>query len=103
MRSSSRSNPSDRSQDADDLAMSEVVDGRRKRGEDNRNRISQAFLSLVAEGVVAPTAEDVAHRAGVGLRSVFRHFTDMEALYREMAAHSQRLVREMTDQPPRRG
>jgi AcrR family transcriptional regulator len=100
MHNSSRSNPSERSQRAD-AAAPVMVDGRHKRREDNRNRISQAFISLVAEGVVTPTAEDVAHRAGVGLRSVFRHFTDMETLYREMASHSQRLAREMAEQPRR--
>jgi AcrR family transcriptional regulator len=70
----------------------EITDGRRRRAENNRNRISQAFISLIAEGVIAPTAEDVASRAGVGLRSVFRHFSDMESLYREMVAHSKRLA-----------
>jgi AcrR family transcriptional regulator len=75
----------------------EVIDGRRLRGENNRLRISAAFLALIAEGVVTPTAEDVASRAGVGLRSVFRHFTDMEMLYREMAVHSQRLVSRLAD------
>lgn len=77
-------------------APEEIVDGRRKRGADNRERISRAFMSLIAEGVVTPTAEDVARRAGVGLRSVFRHFSDMEALYREMAAHSQLLAADMS-------
>ncbi len=33
-----------------------------------------------------PVAEVVAERAQVGLRSVFRHFNDMESLYAEMAA-----------------
>jgi AcrR family transcriptional regulator len=75
----------------------EVVDGRRKRGENNRLRISEAFLALIAEGAVSPTAEDVASRAGVGLRSVFRHFKDMEMLYREMASHSQRVAGRLAD------
>jgi len=58
--------------------------GRIKRGEDNRKRISAAFLELLREDVKSPTAEQVAEKAGVGLRSVFRHFDDMETLYREM-------------------
>lgn len=33
-----------------------------------------------------PSAAQVAERARVGLRSVFRHFEDMDALYREMGA-----------------
>ncbi len=44
------------------------------------------MLDLVADGAITPSAEDVAARAGVGLRSVFRHFRDMESLYREMSA-----------------
>ena len=35
---------------------------------------------------MAPSAERVAARAHVGLRTVFRHFNDMEGLYREMAS-----------------
>ena len=42
------------------------------------------MLDLVGKGDVAPSAARVAEVAGVGLRSVFRHFDDMDALYREM-------------------
>jgi len=59
-------------------------DGRRRRSQDSRSRIVAAIVELVREGVVSPGAADVATRAGVGLRSVFRHFKDMESLYREM-------------------
>ena len=62
-----------------------VVDGRIRRGEENRRRLSEAFLELIRSGVQSPTAEAVAEKAGVGLRSVFRHFEDMETLYRELA------------------
>ena len=34
---------------------------------------------------MAPTAEEVANRAEVGLRTVFRRFKDMESLYAEMS------------------
>lgn len=43
------------------------------------------MLALVGEGHVTPSAEAVAVRAGVGLRTVFRLFDDMEALYAGMA------------------
>jgi AcrR family transcriptional regulator len=59
-------------------------DGRRKRSRSSRARVVKAMLDLVAGGQVAPTAAEVAEAAGVGLRSVFRHFKDMDALYREM-------------------
>jgi len=62
------------------------ADGRRRRGQDSRDRIVQAMLDLVREGDVSPSAELVAARADVGLRTVFRHFKDLESLYREMSA-----------------
>jgi AcrR family transcriptional regulator len=64
---------------------SRETDGRRRRSEDSRARIVQAMLDLVQEGELAPAAEQVAARANVGLRTVFRHFRDMESLYREMS------------------
>jgi AcrR family transcriptional regulator len=60
-------------------------DGRRRRSKDSRARIVTAMLELVREGEIAPGAELVAERAQVGLRTVFRHFNDMDSLYREMA------------------
>lgn len=60
------------------------VDGRRERSRSSRTRIVAALLELVESGDVSPGAARVAEVAGVGLRSVFRHFEDMDALYREM-------------------
>ncbi|MES2988925.1 MAG: TetR/AcrR family transcriptional regulator [Pseudomonadota bacterium] len=48
-------------------------------------RIVEAMLALIAEGEITPTAELVAGRAEVGLRTVFRHFRDMDSLYAEMS------------------
>lgn len=62
-------------------AAAGAADGRVQRGERNRVAIVDALYALVGEGVPQPTAEQVATRAGVGLRSVFRHFTDMESLF----------------------
>jgi AcrR family transcriptional regulator len=61
------------------------ADGRVKRGIATRQRIVDALTALVYEGHITPTAEQVAQRADVGLRTVFRHFDDMDALYREMS------------------
>jgi len=61
-------------------------DGRRQRSEASRRRIVGALLSLVREGVLMPSAEQVAARGDVGLRTVFRHFDNMESLYREFHA-----------------
>src|ERR1700722_5603942 len=62
----------------------EKTDGRRLRSEASRGRIVHAMLTLIGDGNVSPSAEDVAKHAGVGLRSVFRHFDNMESLYREI-------------------
>lgn len=66
------------------MAIPPETDGRRRRAEASRRAIVAAMLALVREGAVAPGAEEVAARAKVGLRSVFRHFENMESLYREM-------------------
>jgi AcrR family transcriptional regulator len=62
------------------------TDGRRRRADVNRQRIVEAMMALVREGEVFPSAEAVATRAGVGLRTVFRLFSDMDGLYRELHA-----------------
>ena len=62
-------------------------DGRVLRGARNRAVIVKALVELVREGELQPTAEQVAKRAGVGTRTVFRHFDDMESLHAEMDAH----------------
>ncbi len=43
------------------------------------------MIELVREGVLEPTAEQVSERAGLAMRTVFRHFRDMETLYREIS------------------
>ncbi|MDO8290271.1 MAG: TetR/AcrR family transcriptional regulator [Parvibaculum sp.] len=68
------------------LEKAEATDGRRVRGAENRRKIVEAMLALIGEGAIAPGAEMVAARAEVGLRTVFRHFDDMESLYREISA-----------------
>jgi len=49
----------------------------------------QALFELIGKGVLRPTAQQVAESAGVGIRSVFRHFADMERLFAEMHARLQ--------------
>jgi len=61
-------------------SQSQEVDGRRLRSERSRKAIIDATLALMDEGVLVPTAQLVAERAGVGIRSFFRHFEDMESL-----------------------
>ena len=81
------------------LADGEPVDGRRRRGQDNRARIAAAMMRIVQDGEVAPSAEQVATLADVGLRTVFRHFQDMDSLYREIARVKEAEVRVILDPP----
>ena len=78
-----------------------LVDGRRQRGHDNRARIVAAMLAMIGEGEVSPSAEQVAARADVGLRTVFRHFLDMDSLYREMSGVIEGELRSISDRPLR--
>jgi AcrR family transcriptional regulator len=59
-------------------------DGRVRRGLRTGQAIVDAMIELVGEGTLAPTAHEVAARAGVGIRTVFRRFSDMEGLFAEM-------------------
>ncbi|PCJ70384.1 MAG: hypothetical protein COA62_07245 [Rhodobiaceae bacterium] len=60
------------------------VDGRLGRSTRTRAAIVDALVGLVSEGNLMPTSEEVAAKAHVGLRTVFRHFEDMEMLYQEV-------------------
>jgi TetR/AcrR family transcriptional regulator of autoinduction and epiphytic fitness len=58
------------------------VDGRLLRSIRTRDKVIDAFLALVAEGDLSPTAQRVAGRAEVSLRTVFHQFEDLETLHR---------------------
>lgn len=59
-------------------------DGRLQRSANSRQRIQDAAFALCEQGVLVPTAQEIADASGVGLRTVFRHFSDMESLFAEM-------------------
>lgn len=59
----------------------DVVDGRRARSERSKQAIIDASLTLMAEGNLIPTAQQISDKAGLGIRSFFRHFEDMETLF----------------------
>lgn len=80
-------------------ASDEIVDGRRQRGQNNRARIVAAMLDLTRAGVHSPSAEQVATKADVSLRTVFRHFEDMDRLYAEIAGPMESELREIAGRP----
>jgi len=63
----------------------ETKDGRRLRSGRSRRQVIEAMFELLAEGDMTPSAVAVAERANVGMRTVFRHFEDMDSIYDEMA------------------
>jgi len=63
-----------------------AADGRQRRSERSRDAIVHALYELTLAGELEPTAQQVAARARVGIRSVFRHFADMDSLYAELGA-----------------
>ncbi len=79
--------------------LTEHADGRVQRGARSRARIVDALSDLVLEGHPRPTAEQVAERAGVGTRTVFRHFDDMESLHAEMHARISEIALPLITRP----
>jgi AcrR family transcriptional regulator len=63
------------------MASTPAVDGRTARAKRTREAVVDALLALINEGELRPTAPRIAERAGVSLRSVFQHFSDLEGLY----------------------
>ena len=59
------------------------MDGRTQRTIRNRKTIIEALLDLFSKGNLVPTAQQVADHSSLGIRSVFRHFSDMENLFLE--------------------
>ena len=60
------------------------TDGRRQRSQRSREKILRAYWELMLGGDMDPSAAAIAEHAGVGLRSVFRHFEDLDTLLRDL-------------------
>jgi AcrR family transcriptional regulator len=75
------------------------ADGRKHRSQKSQARIVNAMLELVAEGNLAPSADQIADIAKVGRRSVFRHFKDMDTLYREITDNIAATMGSIVQQP----
>jgi TetR/AcrR family transcriptional regulator of autoinduction and epiphytic fitness len=58
----------------------DVVDGRNRRRLDSFERAVDALLDLIESGNSKPTAQDIAERSGISVRTVFRLTEDMESL-----------------------
>ena len=78
-------------------------DGRRARRHRSRDLAVDALLDLLDEGVARPTAQLVAERSGVSLRSIFRIFDDVETLHTEAAARQLERHRDLFVEVPSEG
>ena len=58
------------------------VDGRHRRRVENLEAVVEATLELISENGALPTVAEVAERAGISQRSVFRYFDDFDQLTR---------------------
>jgi AcrR family transcriptional regulator len=56
------------------------IDGRRLRSERTRRYIIEAYLAVLRESTVVPTASQIAERAGYSVRSLFERFPDLLTL-----------------------
>ena len=62
----------------------DIEDGRKRRSERSREQIIEAMFDLVRQGQLDPSAAQIAEAANVSLRTVFRHFEEVDGLYQEM-------------------
>jgi AcrR family transcriptional regulator len=58
------------------------VDGRNLRRQRNRTAVVDALLDLYTDGVLRPRSVEIAGRAGLSPRSIFRYFDDVDDLSR---------------------
>ena len=69
-------------------SVTQFNDGRRLRSERSRKSMIDAALELIEEGNFAPTAKQISTRAGVGIRSFFRQFEDMDQFFAAVDEHT---------------
>ncbi len=68
-----------------------TTDGRRARRDRNRAAVIDAVFGLLDDGVVTPSSDAIADRAGVSVSSVFRYFDTLEDLQEQtITAHFER-------------
>jgi AcrR family transcriptional regulator len=77
------------------LVDEQPVDGRHARRHRSRDLAVDALLDLLGEGVPRPTAQQVAERSGVSLRSIFRIFDDVQGLHTAASARQLARVRHL--------
>ena len=88
---------------SDQMVSAKTRDGRTARADNTRRRIVSALVALIEEGQLTPTAAAIAERAGVSVRSVFQHFTDLDTAFQAAADHTMERVWTMMRPIPETG
>lgn len=84
-------------------AASQSVDGRLSRTMRSRLAICDACLDLVEEGVLQPSADQIAQRAGLSRRSIFYHFSDLGELHDAVVEEGLRRCAPLLKEIPQEG
>ncbi|HUO05685.1 MAG TPA: TetR/AcrR family transcriptional regulator [Candidatus Binataceae bacterium] len=73
--------------------MKKHLDGRTVKGQriskQGRESILRAYIALIRSGVPSPTAREIAERAGLSIRVIFKHFPNLRTLRLESFARLQ--------------
>lgn len=70
------------------MSESPAQDGRNARRERSRAAVIEAVFSLVQDGKVPPSVEDIAERAGISVSSIFRIFDGLADVQRQALERS---------------
>jgi len=74
-----------------------AVDGRRLRRQQNREAVIDALLASFREGNYQPSSNEIAARAGLSPRSLFRYFDDIDDLHRAATTRELRRARPLLE------
>lgn len=72
-------------------------DGRHARRDRNRLAVVDAMLELYSEGRFDPSSDEIAERAGLSPRSLFRYFDDIDDLVRAAISRQYERVRPLAE------
>ncbi len=75
------------------------IDGRTLRRMRNRTSVIVALIDIIREGNLHPGASEIADRAGVSHRSIFRYFDDLDDLVRTAIDHAFAEARPLAEIP----
>ena len=80
-------------------APENIVDGRIERSATTRRKILEATRQLLLETAAEQTARDIAARAGVTPRTLFRHFSDLESLHASLLRDAEERAAAVMNEP----